>query len=114
MKAVSNLSPRLGAIHGVIRVLESTTRMNANHCGTKPLDQKSRAITTGIEQVLVSNLRVSVTIRGIGEFQRDEGLAFREVISPSVRDDVAYQVIADQTGKELVEHGLLIRPLELA
>ena len=69
---------------------------------------------TRVHAVRVSDLRVTISIRRIGKFQRNERIARRSVIAAIARKERVCQLASDEQGQKLAQHDRLVMPSKLA
>src|SRR4051812_14214864 len=67
-----------------------------------------------VQHIPVTDLRVSVPIRCVGELERDEGLALWAIKARALLQQGFDKLSADKSGKEFAEYHCLIMPTEFA
>src|SRR5262252_2020269 len=110
----------------LLRPLRRRTPRNVKH--QRPIDALRRADwlepdqirkqwqrhCLSVDLVAMPNLRVTVAVRRVCKFQRDERLAVRSVVPPIAGENQAHQVVANQSRQELACYDRLVVPTQFA
>src|SRR5262249_37871307 len=87
--------------------------LGCNRLETKQVRKDRYTIVSRVQSICVPDLRVTISVRGISEFERDERLIARPIVATVASHDQVGELSTDQRRQKLPQHHSLIVPDQL-